>query len=76
MHSPIAQTALALPTRTPSSQFQEVVLVKKFESPAEVEFLTVINSHEGDTEKLTQQLATVIFPKLFLSVYYSTEETV
>lgn len=76
VHSPIAQIALALPTRTPSSQFQEVVLVKKFESPAEVEFLTVINSHEGDTEKLTQQLATVIFPKLFLSVYYSTEETV
>lgn len=74
MHSPIAQIALALPTRTPSSQFQEVVLVKEFESPTEVEFLTIIN--EGDTEKLTQQLSTFIFPKLFLSVYYSIEETV
>lgn len=75
MHGPIAQIALALPTRTPSNQFQEVVLVREFESPTEGEFLTVTNSHEGDTEKLTQQLA-FIFPKLFLSVYYSTEETV
>ena len=76
MHGPIARIALALSTRTPSNQFQEVVLVREFESPTEGEFLTVTNSHEGDTEKLTQQLATFIFPKLFLSVYYSTEETV